>query len=121
VADLGYAIHTPSEVFGKARLREGLDDTDWLPVVGSRGWVVFGRDQHILQRPYELDAYLAAKIHMILLPGQADRQQILELLAANLADVCTVALARKPNVYWATPRGLVDYERRREDRRRRRR
>jgi PIN like domain len=114
-------IHTPAEVFGQARLKRGLDDADWLPIVGRSGWVVFGRDRHILDREYELQAYLAAQVHMILLPGQANRQQIVDLLAANLADICAVTAARSPSVYWATPHGLVGYERRAKDRQRRRR
>ncbi|WP_213454136.1 PIN-like domain-containing protein [Rhizomonospora bruguierae] len=61
IADLGYAVHTPAEVFGRERLEAGLRDEDWLAVVGSRGWVVFCRDQHILDREWELRAYLAAR------------------------------------------------------------
>jgi PIN like domain len=115
LADLGYAVHTPTSVFGRERLVEGLQDKDWLPVVGANGWVVFCRDQHILQRDLELEAYLAARVHMFMLPGTASRQQILELLTANLRAICSLAVARKPNVYWLTPDRVVDYEYRRAD------
>lgn len=118
--NLGYVVHTPASVFTRARLDDGLDDDDWLPVVGGKGWAVFGRDQRILDRPIELEAYLAARVHMFLLPGQARRDEIVHLLEATLRDVCTVAVTRAPNVYWLTPHGLVDYERRRADRERRR-
>lgn len=116
--DLGYIVHTPAEVFGQDRLLHGLDDEEWLPVIGRHGWVIFGRDQRILDREFELEAYRAAKVHMVLLPGQASREQLVELLGANLADICAVATARQPDVYWTTPRGLVNYERRVRDRRR---
>jgi hypothetical protein len=108
------------EVFGRVRLNEGLKDEDWLPVVGRNGWVIFGRDWHILDREYELQAYLSAAVHMFLLPGEATREQLTELLAANLGDICVVAVARQTGVYWLTPRGLVTYERRRSQRERRR-
>lgn len=120
ITDLGYVVHTPAAVFGRSRLDEGLDDEDWLPVVGRSGWAVFGRDQHILDREMELQAYLAAKVHMFLLPGQATRAEITQVLRVTLRDVCTVAVARRANVYWLTPHGLVDYERRRYERDRRR-
>jgi hypothetical protein len=98
--ELGYVVHTPSSVFGRERLSTTLEDSDWLPIVGSHGWVVFGRDQHILDRPVELEAYLAAKVHMFMLPGTATRDQIIALVSTNLREVCTLAVARTPNVYW---------------------
>jgi len=73
---------------------------------------VFGRDRHILSRELELRAYLDARIHMFLLPGTATRDTILALVAANLADVCAVASARQPGVYWLTPAGLVNLPKR---------
>jgi PIN like domain len=109
-------VHTPTELFG----RKGLDDEDWLPEVGRNGWVIFGRDQHILDRELELRAYLAAGVHMFLLPGEATREQLTDLLAANLRAICATANARRVGVYWLTPRGLVSYERRRADRERQR-
>jgi hypothetical protein len=97
----------------------------WTTTTGCRssdakGWTVFGRDQRILDRPIEVEAYLAARVHMFLLPGQARRDEIVHLLEVTLRDVCTVAVARAPNVYWLTPHGVVDYERRRAERERRR-
>ncbi len=104
IADLGYRVHTPAEVFGRQRLDAGLADEEWLPVIGVNGWAVFGRDHHILSRDLELRSYLKAKIHMFLLPGTATREKIVELLGINLADVCAAASARRPGVYWLTPR-----------------
>lgn len=110
--DLGYCVHTPASVFGGDRLRQGISDEDWLPVVGSSGWAVFGRDQRILERPAELRAYLEARVHMFLLPGSATLADLLELLRHNLAEVCALATARRPNVYWLERRRVVPYERR---------
>ena len=109
---LGYSVHTPASVFGRGRLDQGLSDEDWLPVIGTNGWVVFCRDQRILDRPAELQAYLKARVHMFLLPGSVRLTEILELLTSNLAEICALAAARKPNVYWLAKGGVVPYERR---------
>lgn len=34
-------------------LRCGMDDVEWIPVVGSRGWVVITVDRHLRTRPHE--------------------------------------------------------------------
>ena len=120
VADLGYKVHSPASVFGRAVLDEGLRDDQWLPVVGARGWAVIGRDQRIFEWGDELRAYLDARLHMFLLPGEVTREEIIELLEINLAGMCTLAVARRPNVYWLTGRGVEPYERRAARRSRRR-
>ncbi|MFI5495292.1 hypothetical protein [Actinoplanes sp. NPDC051859] len=121
LADLGYTVHTASSVFGRERLLETLHDEDWLALAGLRGWVVFCRDQHIMDRPAELQAYLDAKVHMFMLPGSALRDHILELLGSNLAEICSLASARRPGVYWLMPQKVVSYERRRAELNRKRR
>jgi hypothetical protein len=111
-------------VFGRAALDRGLDDDEWLPVVGSHGWAIIGRDQQILEREDELRAYLDAPVHLFLLPGEVTREQIIKLLRINLRGMCSLAAARKPNIYWLTRHGVEPYERRvsrRNQRRRRRR
>ncbi len=40
-------------------LRRGMSDVEWIPVVGSRGWIVITIDHHLRTRPYE--AHLARK------------------------------------------------------------
>ena len=108
--DLGYVVHTPGAVFGVERLRETVEDTDWLPVAGAKNWTVFCRDLSIMDRPSELQAYLAARVHMFVLPGNATRVEIVDLLSTNLAEICALAVARQPNVYWLTAGGVVPYE-----------
>nr|MDT0660797.1 hypothetical protein [Micromonospora sp. DSM 115978] len=112
MTNLGYTVHSPAEVFGRERLHQRVEDEEWLPIVGARGWVVFGRDQNILKREKELRAFLDAKIHMFLLPGNAERPQIVALLAANLHHICAYATARRTGVYWLMPDRVIDYEQR---------
>lgn len=35
----------------------GTDDPDWLPIVGTRGFIVLSRERRIRSRPAELRAY----------------------------------------------------------------
>ncbi|WFE63917.1 hypothetical protein [Micromonospora sp. WMMD714] len=120
IADLGYLVHSPASIFGRERLEQGLRDEDWLPVIGAHGWVVFGRDQNILKREVELRALLDAKVHMFLFPGDVPRQGIIELVQANLGEICTLASARRPSVYWLRPDRVVSYEQRQGELARRR-
>jgi PIN domain-containing protein len=72
--DLGYGVHTPTEFYGSREDAEGTPDEIWLADISQRGWTVISRDTKILERPTELAAYKAAKLHMVLFPGQATRE-----------------------------------------------
>lgn len=119
IVDLGYQVHSPASVFGQERLEAGLRDEEWLPVIGAKGWVVFGRDQNILKREVELRALLDAKVHMFLFPGDILRAEIVELVKVNLAEICSAASSRRPNVYWLKRDGIISYEQRQAQRQRR--
>jgi hypothetical protein len=74
--------------------------------VGRRKWAVLGRDTKIFERPAESQAYLHAKVHVFLFPGQATRAQLVELMKHNLRDICTHAGSRDPSVYVVRADGL---------------
>jgi hypothetical protein len=44
-----------------------------------------------LQRPAELAAYKAARLHRVLFPGQATKELLVQALHATLRDVCTAS------------------------------
>lgn len=92
-------MHTPPRLYGSRGAAEGVSDARWLRDVGRHGWVVIGRDTKILERPDELAAYRAARVHMVLFPGQATRAQLVELLHRHLHDICMHASLRSPRVY----------------------
>jgi hypothetical protein len=52
--------------------------------------------EKIFERPTELAAYLAAKLQVFLLPGEARVAELVELVAVNLADICAIASTRRP-------------------------
>ncbi|OXM53459.1 hypothetical protein CFP75_06990 [Amycolatopsis alba DSM 44262] len=59
-----------------------------------------------MERPHELSAYRAAKVHMFYLPGEATRDHLLHLVEVNLQDVITYAANRNPDVWKITERGV---------------
>jgi hypothetical protein len=85
---LGYAVHTPAELFGDREASLGVPDEEWLRRVGQRRWAVIGRDLKIYERPSELEAYRQARIQVFLLPGQALAADLLHLVEVNLSSMC---------------------------------
>jgi PIN like domain len=104
--NLGYVVHTPGELFGSWVEASGADDTEWLRRVSGTGWAIIGRDVKITERPHELAAYRAARVHMFLLPEEATRQELIHLLAAHLAHICMAWAGRQPAVWKIRPSGL---------------
>jgi hypothetical protein len=107
---LGYVVHSPAELYGSREEALGARDEDWLARVGQRGWVVIGRDVKIYERPAELAAYLAAGVHVFLLPGEAKVAQLVELIEVSLADICTYASGRKPGTWRLTLSGPAPFD-----------
>ncbi|WP_344429215.1 hypothetical protein [Amycolatopsis minnesotensis] len=106
IVELGYRCHTPPEVFGTRAESLGVPDTEWLKKIAHTGWVVLNRDAKIMERPDELSAYRAAKVHMFYLPGEATRDRLKQLVEMNLRDIITHATDRKPEVWKITARGI---------------
>jgi hypothetical protein len=67
---------------------------------------VIGRDAKIAERPHELAAYRSANVHMFLLPGEATRQTLLDLLAASLKDICIAWARSRAGIWRIRPSGL---------------
>jgi predicted nuclease of predicted toxin-antitoxin system len=63
---------------------QNTPDTEWLPVVGERGWVVLTKDKAIAKNQLELMAIARAEVKVfILASGNLTRQE----MAALLVDV----------------------------------
>jgi hypothetical protein len=92
-------VHTPAELYGTRESAEGTPDEIWLADVARHQWTVFSRDTKILERPSEIAAYKAARLHLILYPGQATRETLVEAVQATLSDVCTVTSRAVPGVW----------------------
>lgn len=106
LAELGYQCHTPPEVFGTRAASLGAEDTEWLRRIARSGWVVLNRDSKIMERPDELAAYRAAKVHMFYLPGMATRDHLAQLVRSYLHDVIAFSNEKAPDVWRITDHGV---------------
>jgi hypothetical protein len=111
LARLGYRVHTPAEVFRTRADALGALDEEWLAKVARTGWIVLNRDAKIMERPTELAAYRAAKIHMFYLPGEATSEALQHLLERHLRDIITCASSRRPQVWRITSAGVMPFTR----------
>lgn len=50
-------------------LPQGIGDTDWIPIVGDRGWVVITNDKRIRTRPAEAELAIAHRLRVVHLHG----------------------------------------------------
>jgi hypothetical protein len=93
-------------VFGSRDASLGIEDTEWLAKIRNTGWIVLNRDAKIMERPDELAAYRAAKVHMFYLPGEATRDNLKQLVEEHLRDILTYAADRTPEVWRITARSI---------------
>ena len=54
-------------------LPQGILDTEWIPLVGDRGWVVITNDRHLRTRPVEAELAIAHKLKVVHLHGKDAR------------------------------------------------
>lgn len=90
-------------------------------MVGRHQWAILGRDLKIFERPDELAAYKAAKVHVFLLPNKAKADVLLRLVHVNLAGMCAGARGHPPKVWNLTEDGIEPSEIPEQSRSRRRR
>ena len=56
----------------------GIKDTDFLPDVGQKGWVLITCDQHVRTRPLEVDAYRRNGVRAVIMGEQFPNQRLFE-------------------------------------------
>ena len=95
-------MHTPPELYGTREAAEGTPDEVWLADVARHRWTVVSRDSKILERPSEIAAFKAARLHLVLYPGQASRETLVDAVHATLTEMCTVSSRAVPGVWRAT-------------------
>jgi hypothetical protein len=63
-------------------------DTDWIPEIGRRDWVLITKDQNIRRNPLERAAYEAARLRGFVVTGKdMDGQELANLLVKCLAGM----------------------------------
>lgn len=82
-------------------------DTDWLPVIGEKGWILVTRDKKIRRRPAELAAYRLNGIGGFVLTGKnIEGWRIVRQLVNRWLKMKELAEStRKPFLYRIPPSG----------------
>jgi hypothetical protein len=60
-------------------------DTEWVPSVGQRGWIILSKDRHLRSNPLELIALLKSNTHSFLLTSA-------DMTGADMARAFVAAL-----------------------------
>lgn len=75
-------------------------DEEWLAEVGSRGWAVLSKDEHIRKRPLELQAAATAKVALFVLVSKG-------LTADQMASIFEAGLGRMQTVHSTTAKPFI--------------
>lgn len=76
-----------------------VDDTDWIPTIAKRGWVIITKDKNIRRDSLELRAVLASSAYYFTL-GKADRSGVAmaEILLHHRGTIERLVAHRAPPV-----------------------
>ncbi len=87
----------------------GAKDTEWLPEVGRRGWVVLTKDHHIRTRQSELVALLSAGVAaFVLTAGDLSGPEMAEAFVRALPKMNRMLVGQpRPFIARVSPRGVV--------------
>lgn len=86
-------------------------DTEWLSLVGAKGWVVITHDEQIRYKANELAAVMQHGVAMLLVVGHAPYAKLAEHFVTTLTRIEAFVDAHRPpyiaKVYRPTPNELV--------------
>lgn len=91
-------------------LPSGILDTDWIPVIGERGWVVITSDRRLRTRPTEARLAITHRVKAVHLHGLGERsawEQLVRLVSRW--DDIEKQVERAPEGPWwlsLRPRGV---------------
>jgi hypothetical protein len=74
---------------GACPITLGMNDEDWLPIVGASGWSVITRDKHIRTRPGEIAAVRAhgIRVFAITSANELNRWEQLDILVRRWPQI----------------------------------
>lgn len=107
-ADPGATIHKRLRPPCPIQRTDALD-TEWLPVVGERGWLVITRDHNIRENIAERRAVRAAGVRMVALAGDDARTKWgqLEVVMKRWRQIEALLIEPGPFIYRASYSRMV--------------
>lgn len=86
--------------------KQGAPDTEWIPEVGRREWVLITKDQNIRRNPLERAAYGSAKLRGFIVTGKdMDGKELADLLVRCLRGMVRRAAGRPGPLLFTISRG----------------
>ena len=86
--------------------KQGAPDTEWIPEVGRREWVLITKDQNIRRNPLERAAYESARLRGFIVTGKdMDGKELAELLVRCLPGMARRAAGRPGPLLFTISRG----------------
>jgi len=83
-----------------------MPDTDWIPEVARRGWVLITKDQNIRRNPLERAAYEVAKLRGFVATGKdMNAKELGELLVRCLPGIVRRTAGRPGPLLFTVSRG----------------
>lgn len=106
--EAGIAVHRHADHF-----RPDAPDTEWLPMVAERGWIILSNDRAILRRPLERDAVMqSGACLLVLIGGDAPAAQLARNFVNTLPQVQRLLAQTPPpfiaKVYRPSPVSAVE-------------
>lgn len=89
--DAGITVHTHNDHFA-----HDAPDTEWIPVVAQRGWVILTSDAAIRRNPLERDAVLSSRATLLVLVGANAKTSELAHNFVNTLPRVEAFLTREP-------------------------
>jgi PIN like domain len=87
---------------------QNAPDTEWIPEVGRREWVLITKDQNIRRNPLERAAYQAAKLRGFVVTGKdMSGPELADLLVRSLPGMVRRAAGRRGPLLFSISRGGV--------------
>jgi hypothetical protein len=84
----------------------GLQDVEWLAIVGRKRWVAVMRDQAIRRRKLERQALKSAEVAaFVYTGGQASAQETAEAIVPRLAKMAAIVRSERRPFLWGITRG----------------
>ena len=86
----------------------GRSDVEWLPAIGTNGWVLLTKDREIRRRPLEIEAILSAGARAFVLTAtDLRREEQAEIFLRAMPKIYRICKRSGPFIYNITRMGHI--------------